>query len=62
MVESTTVTKTAHKSKITYHEDSLSALAVSNLARALDSSIKVEKATKPSTRPEFFHVELDFET
>jgi hypothetical protein len=37
MVESTTVAKTAHKAKITYHEDSLSALAVSNLVRALDS-------------------------
>jgi hypothetical protein len=62
MVESTAVTKTAHKAKITYYEDSLSALAVNNLARALDSSIKVEKATKPSTRSEFFHVELDIDS
>jgi hypothetical protein len=37
MVESILFVKTAHKAKITYHEDSLSALAVSNLVRALDS-------------------------
>jgi len=60
MVEASSVKTT--KAKIVFHEHSLGALAASNLARALDSHIKVSKAEKPTEKPEFFNMELDIDS
>ncbi len=47
------------KSKVVYHETNLAALAIFNLAQAIESQIQVIKAPKPNAdRNEFFHVEL----
>lgn len=47
------------KCKVVYHDNNLSALAISNFARSIESEIQVVKAPKPNVnRPEFYHVEL----
>ena len=60
MVEATSLK--APKVKVVFQEHSLSALAVSNLARAVDSPIRVAKAEKPTEKPDFFNVELDVDS
>ena len=45
----------------TYHQHSIGALAVANLANGLDSHIKVARADKPAEKAEFLNVELDFD-
>jgi hypothetical protein len=48
------------KSKITYSNLSLSALAIANLAKALGSEVPITKSAKPlaAEKPEIFNVEL----
>lgn len=47
------------KSKITYHENTLSALAIYNFANSIGSKVAIAKAPKPNTdRPEVYWVEL----
>lgn len=55
--------KAAPKVKITYHEPNLSAFAIFNFVKSIDSSIKPEKAKKPNIdRPEFYWVELSIDS
>lgn len=60
MVEATLAKQS--KAKVVFQEHSLGALAVSNLARALDSHVKVAKAEKPVEKPEFLNLELDIDS
>ena len=47
------------KAKVTYHDKSLSALAIVNLAACLESRVTVAQAPKPNLeRPAFYHVDL----
>lgn len=49
----------APRAKVVYHEANLSALAIANLAKSIQSDITVVKAPKPNVdRPEFYRVEL----
>lgn len=46
------------KAKITYSHVNLSALAIVNMARALNSEVSVTKAAKPSDKAQVLNVEL----
>jgi hypothetical protein len=50
------------KAKITYSHANLSALAITNLARAINSDVAIVKATKPTDKQEVYNVELKVDT
>ena len=55
--------KALPKAKVVYHDCNLSALAIFNFAKGVDSDIQVVKAPKPNVnRPDFYHVELKVES
>lgn len=50
------------KAKITYSHANLSALAITNLARAVQSDVVIAKNAKPTDKAEVYNVELKVDT